>query len=112
MYDDVNNILYHKFGVTVLGTGNNSFSLVSAAVSPELLVKVCHIPSFQCYPSSLRHGQLERRSRVVYLCGIAANEVEELGVRLGRGAFGTVQKVVHKPTNRVLAIKVVPNLFL
>jgi mitogen-activated protein kinase kinase len=32
----------------------------------------------------------------------------ELGEELGNGAYGTVKRVLHKPTNAVMAMKVVP----
>ncbi|KNC52676.1 STE/STE7 protein kinase [Thecamonas trahens ATCC 50062] len=90
VYDPVNGILYHKHGVIVEGKDESSFALVSPGTPRELLTL------------------LEQRARAVYSWGIAGDDIEELGVKLGEGSFGVVSKVVDRVTNRLLAIKHLP----
>lgn len=104
--DEENGIWYHRYGISVdsrtLARGalpvletaaaaeDSSFSLVSASIPFELLQTI------------------ERRTRDVYMCGIAAHEVVEVGAALGSGSFGLVRLVEHAPTHRLLALKLIP----
>lgn len=40
-------------------------------------------------------------------CDFTAEDLKDLG-EIGRGAYGSVNKMVHKPSNQIMAVKVKP----
>ena len=40
-------------------------------------------------------------------CDFTAEDLKDLG-EIGRGAYGSVNKMVHKPSNQIMAVKVIP----
>lgn len=40
-------------------------------------------------------------------CDFTAEDLKDLG-EIGRGAYGSVNKMVHKPSNQIMAVKVSP----
>lgn len=42
-------------------------------------------------------------------CDFTAEDLKDLG-EIGRGAYGSVNKMVHKPTGQIMAVKVLFNI--
>lgn len=57
---------------------------------------------FRIYPSMQSSGKLQLSATEVY--DFTADDLQDHG-EIGRGAFGAVNKMVHKITNRVMAVK-------
>ncbi|PZC86398.1 dual specificity mitogen-activated protein kinase kinase 4 [Helicoverpa armigera] len=66
-------------------------------VLPENTRDRCRI-----YPSMQSSGKLQLSATEVY--DFTSDDLQDLG-EIGRGAFGAVNKMVHRKTNRVMAVK-------
>lgn len=85
--------------------------LPTVILSPPLLPTLSFTPSHPLSSSRerLRTHSIESSGKLKISpeqhCDFTAEDLRDLG-EIGRGAYGSVNKMVHKPTGQIMAVKV------